>query len=212
MSLIGKTLNNVKTKHDFNANRLKTKELSIICNCCLGGMLYRDLGLRFLSPTIKLNIPFDDFLKFVSHLPYYKDMPIKPCEPLIREFEQLGGGSMVEFPCGSCDDIRILFQHYGSFDEAKEKWETRAKRIDLNNTVIVFLTWGNVSEELIRQFLSLPYKKVMFVDDPKKTDGKTVFHLTVPEDKHWFDIDEKRSKYNTRHYYDQFNWIKFFNK
>ena len=32
----------------------KTKDISIIANNCIGGCLYHDLGLKFLSPTIDL--------------------------------------------------------------------------------------------------------------------------------------------------------------
>lgn len=44
---------------------LKNKEVSFLCPNCIGGILFHDLGLRFLSPTVNLMMTQTDFVKFV---------------------------------------------------------------------------------------------------------------------------------------------------
>ena len=207
---VQKKIHNKKFLHDFDKNRLKNPDITLLTNCCVGGMLYHDFGLSFLSPTINLNIPFDDFLKYCNNLPDYKDIKITECPPLVEEFQRLGG-SDVTFPCGKCSDISIFFQHYKTFDEAKKKWEERSERINIDNIAVVFLSWGRVTQKQLEEFKKIPYKKVMFTECPDLADNKNVYLLKPPEGMHWFDMDPKRSKYCVRHYYDEFDWVKFLN-
>lgn len=46
-------------------------KVSLITSNCIGGEIYNDLQLKFLSPTINLWISEPDFLKFVFDLKGY---------------------------------------------------------------------------------------------------------------------------------------------
>ncbi len=52
-------------------NRLKKRDISILCNNCTGGFILHDLGLRFDSPTINMFFHGMDFFDFVEHFEYY---------------------------------------------------------------------------------------------------------------------------------------------
>ena len=52
---------------------LKQKDVTILSNFCIGGAIYNDLGLQFLSPTINLFFGHHGFIDFVNNLKEYKN-------------------------------------------------------------------------------------------------------------------------------------------
>ena len=106
--------------------RLKNNNFSIICNNCIGGVIYHELGMQFLSPTINLWMPDKDFYKFVNNIHYYIGVKLK--------FIKIDGETT---PVAKLDDITIHFNHYHSEREAEEKWISRCKRINWDNLFII---------------------------------------------------------------------------
>ena len=51
--------------------RNKNMDFTIIAQNCIGGVIYSDLGLQFLSPTINMFIEDENFVKLVENLEYY---------------------------------------------------------------------------------------------------------------------------------------------
>ena len=90
--------------------RKKNRNLNptIVCNNCVAGVIYHNLGLRFNSPTINLFIKGADYLEFVKHFRYYSNCDlIDVCDPSLP------------YPVGKLiakdeehRDIVIYFQHY----------------------------------------------------------------------------------------------------
>ena len=105
----------------YSRYKLKNKGISIISCNCIGGVMYHDLGLPFLSPTINLYFDPKDFLRYVKNLRYYNSL----------ELENVT--LMNDYPQGRLDDVLIHFLHYKTFDEAKICWEKRKKRICYDN-------------------------------------------------------------------------------
>lgn len=60
-------------KHLNNKNQmlLRNHDFTIISSNCVGGIIYHELGERFLSPTINLWFEPNDFLKFASNFDFY---------------------------------------------------------------------------------------------------------------------------------------------
>lgn len=46
-------------------SKLRNRNISFLTPNCLGGILYHDLGLEFMSPTINLMMTQKDFVKFI---------------------------------------------------------------------------------------------------------------------------------------------------
>lgn len=111
-------------------------------------------GEPYLSPTVGMFFRPHDFMAFVSDLPRYL-----AAEPTFdaAETDRLG------FPVGDLIGIKLLFLHYRSFDEAREKWMKRAGLVDLTRTVLVFCDRGGASEEELRRFDSLVRPKILLV-------------------------------------------------
>ena len=116
-------------KMDFNQKQekyktkqkksLKNKTMSVIASNCNGALILHDLGVRFNSPFVNLWIKPKDYIKLL------KDFDRYMAADLSEVFED-----GISYPIGKLDDISIYFQHYESFEQAKEKWDERKKRID----------------------------------------------------------------------------------
>ena len=107
------------------------KDITILSNNCIAGYIYHELNMRFNSPTINLYIDKDVFMFWVKHLKEYIDADL-------IEIKEEG----INYPIGilrkeNLKDIRINFLHYKSFEEAKDKWIERYKRINYDNIYLI---------------------------------------------------------------------------
>ena len=147
-------------RNRFDRMRLKNRDISIISNHCMGGIIYHDLGLRFLSPTINLKILPDEFIVFVENLPEYLKLPLIPAEdPALRY--------PVGKLAGSAGEVTVYFVHYKTFEQANASWESRKSRVNFDNLHIMMTIRDGCREETIERFSRLPYEcKVLFADEP----------------------------------------------
>ncbi len=134
---------------------LKKNTPSIFSNNCWGGVTYSDLDLEFKSPMINMFVREQDYLKLLGNPKQYMSYSLELKECLYTEVYNR------YYPVCKCGDIELHFNHYASFEEAKECWERRKKRIDWNNLFVMMYT-ENV--EVAEAFNKLPYpRKVCFV-------------------------------------------------
>jgi uncharacterized protein (DUF1919 family) len=87
------------TKYTIFLERIRFRKIknignfSIICNNCIGGFLYQKYGIKYYSPTIGLQFPQEDFVKFCKDLEYYLHEQLKESNNKMHEgFTKLGGG------------------------------------------------------------------------------------------------------------------------
>ena len=153
-----------KLTANIRKKQLKNTEFTIISNNCWGGMIYESYNLPKGSPTVGTFFMASDYVKFVSDLRGYLSAELKFINPLasihsevLKNYARYG-----EFPIGKLKDIEIMFLHYHSEAEAKEKWERRCKRINWNRILIKMNDQNECTEDDIRKFLDLPYKHKLF--------------------------------------------------
>lgn len=144
---------------------VRTKNVTIISQNCIGGVFYHDLGMKFLSPTINLFINEPDFVRFVQNLKDYIESDL-----------EMSWGE--EYPIGILGgDVRIDFMHYQSCEEAKEKWEKRAKRINWDKIVVFSTDRNGFTEEVFGEWKKIRYPKVLFTSNKMFVEEKnTVFY------------------------------------
>jgi len=143
--------------------RIKTSRISIFSRHCWGGLCYHYLALEFLSPTINMFFEDRDFNKFMSGLDFYLSLPVEFVE--MRYENNLKR----EYPVGRIGDIRLFFNHYTSFEEAKDCWERRKKRINKENILVVS---SSMSKEVAIEFDRLPFEnKLIFVPKSNGLDN-----------------------------------------
>ncbi|MCU3986595.1 DUF1919 domain-containing protein [Enterobacter mori] len=103
------------------------KEMTIISSNCVGTRIYQSAKKEYKSPTINLWFNPKDFIKFTEHLQFYLNQDL-------TEYSD----PKKDYPCGKLADLTIFFQHYSNFEEAKNKWEKRKKRILFDNILTIF--------------------------------------------------------------------------
>lgn len=133
--------------------KLTAERFSLICQNCIGGVFYHEMGMQFLTPTVNLFIREPDFVRFVSRLDDYLG------EELIMSWEE-------EYPVGRLGDIRIDFMHYDTCSQAKKDWERRKSRIIKDRIVVVATDRNGFDEACFAQWKRLPYKKILFTANP----------------------------------------------
>lgn len=140
-----------KNNHNYNP--------TIISQNCIGGVLYKMLGLQFTSPTINMFIEDENFVKLVENLEHYINVDAKP--KVERYIDPID--SDIIYPIIQVDDIELCCLHYSSCAEAVNKWNARRKRVDLNNVYVIANTWNLHNRiDLIERLLNTAYKTIIF--------------------------------------------------
>lgn len=172
--IINGIINRLKKAYVYITAPIRRKKLnnidfSIISNNCWGGDVYRYFGLPYSSPTVGLYFWADEYLKFVANLKHYFSCSLEFIDVKDSEhYEVLQSRGEESKIVGKLDDIEIVFLHYHSREEAKEKWERRKNRINYNNLIIKFSEMNGCTVDDLEEFdnLELPNsKKIMFVSE-----------------------------------------------
>ena len=174
---------------------------TIISQNCIGGVLYHELGLQFLSPTVNLFMVNEDFIKFCENLQYYISLDITPYEGEIKR----------NYPLGMCGDIVWYFVHYNSFEEAKKKWNDRKERVNMNNIYIIATDRDGFNSELLERFKKLPYEnKKLFSHLPIINEEDSVY---IKGYENCGEIEPLTNKVEGGYYLiDQFDWVNWLNR
>ncbi len=188
-------------RHKFYRMKVINKNVSIISQNCLGGVISHDLGLRFLSPTVNLYMTSSDFMLFVENLRLFKDADMR--------FIQ----SDRNYPVAECflgeKKITIYFVHYHSCEEAQKKWRERYTRINYENVRVVMTDRDGLTEDILDRFEKLPYKKILF--SAKILDMKdTIFVKEFSGKEQVGDLISFSTLFGKR-VYEKFNIVKWIN-
>lgn len=79
--------------------------------------------------------------------------------------------------------VEIHFLHYHSEEEAATKWNRRAKRVNLNNLLIIGMEQNLCTERDIYAFDQLPFKRKIFFSSKQLSDSKSNIYMPEFEDK-----------------------------
>lgn len=144
-------------------------EASIISNNCFGGRITQDLKYKYNSPTAGLFICYPDYINFLRYLHLAIITPIKFKKRGYSKYPEIDRylkSLKWEVPVGYLEledtEIEIIFLHYHSEKEAKEKWERRCRRVNLDKLIIFGTDNDLCSRQNVIDFLSLNYKHKFF--------------------------------------------------
>ena len=150
---------------------------TIISNNCWAGNVYRWYNLPYLTPTVGLYFFPKDYNLLLSNLTYYCSLSpefIPISESKYKEILINKGQRNV--PIGRIDDVEIIFLHYSSFNEAKEKWQRRASRINWDNLILKNSEMNGCTLDDILDFDKLAYdKKFIFTTRDYGIDSQVIF-------------------------------------
>lgn len=182
--------------------RLKNKTMTVFSSNCNGAYMLHDLGCPFNSPTVNLFFLPSDFLKFVHE-------PEKYLSAELTEINLEG----ISYPVGQLEDIILFFMHYDSFFDAKEAWERRTKRVDMNNVYIVMTDKDGCTYEHIKRFEELPYKNKVIFTHKKYNEFPSAYYISGFEGNGEVGIlSDWKPQFLRRRWLDDFDFVKFFNR
>jgi uncharacterized protein (DUF1919 family) len=177
--------------------------VSLIASNCIGGTLYHDHGMEFLSPTINMYFEAADFIRFCLRISHYLSYP---------GFVSLPDSS---YPKILIDDVTIHGLHYASDFEFWQCWSRRKKRVVLSNIVIILSDRDGMTDSLFSDFISLPYRKIYFSHKPIEipSEVKTTTEIVyIPEFRHEKEVGVL-TRFNARgqrlyeKYFDFSRWL-----
>ena len=155
-------------RRSFTKLFLRNKDFTIISNNCWAGRAYQYLDMPYLSPTVGLYFFAPDYIKFVSDLRRYLDIPLRFIDPSeSKYYEILKERNQTDKPVGRLDDVEIVFLHYKSQEEALEKWNRRKARVNFDNIFIKMSRMNCCTEDHIKEFDSLDFKNKFFINNRK---------------------------------------------
>ena len=153
----------------YNRKVIKSRDFTVISNNCWAGKLYQYLDMPYLTPTVGLYFFAKDYLKFIKDLHYYMSLELEFINAKdSRYFDILKQRNHQNVPIAKLGDIEIVFLHYKTNEEAKEKWNRRKKRINYENILIKFSNMNLCSEEDIEEFANLPFENKFVLNIRKK--------------------------------------------
>lgn len=136
--------------------------VTFISQNCIGGVLYHDLGLQFLSPTVNMFIPEPGFVKMVLNLRHYMEQ-----EPVMRWGET--------YPIGMLGDVEIHFMHYETCQEAQEAWNRRKTRINWEKIFVIGTDRDGFDSAAYGQWKQVPYPKILFTAHPEFSEDAVYY-------------------------------------
>ena len=189
--------------------KLNNNNFTIISNNCTAGFIYHDLGLQFTTPTINLFIRTEQYITFVSNLKYYLSCPLIEDDKNERSYPV----GILKSKNKKYENIYVYFNHYNTFEEAKEKWNSRKKRINFENIFFILDFYDSAydikSIDTFNDTIKCNDKIVLTHNPNIKKDNCFCFKYKedeVPNGK-LYHINNKTGKRNL----DEWNYISFIN-
>lgn len=182
--------------------QLRNQNITFLTPNCIGGILFHDLGLRFMSPTVNLMMTQTDFVKFVLNMDNY----------LMKDLLFFKHPEYV-FPCASLGDITIYFTHYISEKEASEKWNERAKRINKDNLFVFCEERDGITEAEIRSLAKSKVKGIVVFTANQYDD--IPYTLYIPKYHEAGEVGNILARNyidDSREYEMYFDFVKWFNE
>lgn len=155
----------LRRRYSTALKELLPQNPSIISNNCLGGFIYQDLNLPYLSPTAGLYFFFPDYIEFLKDI----DNNIRRDITFVETSKYSLGNERIskakhKYPIGLLGgEFEIHFLHYKNLQEAELKWKRRAERFNINNLVVLGTELDGCKIGDIKEFEALPFEKKVFL-------------------------------------------------
>ena len=174
------------------------KQVTLICNTCLGGVILSDLHMRFNSPFVNIWMYPADFVRMLKDLPRYMQ------ESLVFIEDRR------DYPVALLGDIRVFFRHYHSPEEAERAWERRKKRMSMGNLFILFSERNGCTYENLKEFDELPYGNKVVITAKEYPGIRSAVCIEGFDNEKASGIGTRYRKGGCRRYIDDFDYVEWF--
>ncbi len=183
-------------------SRLQNHGMTVISANCVGAFILHDLNEPFNSPFVNLYLSPNDFVRYLQNIEFYQRQSLT--------FIQ----SEKPYPVAKLADLKVHFMHYRNSQEAQQKWLARSARMNLDNLFIMMTDKDDaqgIAYEDLAAFDQLPFKnKVVFTRKPYP-EFKSAFYIKGFEKQNQVGDLFTFSGWNGVKYYDQFDYVAWFN-
>ena len=182
--------------------KIKNKTITIISDNCLAGFFCNDMGIDFYTPFLNGSFTPSDYIKLLKNWDYYMAKPLE----FIKDSNQT-------CPIAQIGDIRYRFTHYKTEKQARAIWSIGKKRMNLDNMFFILTEKQFCTEEVMREFDSLPYKNKVILTHKPYPEIKCAYYIRGFEEyDHCLVVsDYVKGQIFVRCYYDDFDYVKWFN-
>lgn len=189
----------------FYRKTLRKRDITLITNNCIGGIIYHDMHLQFRSPTINLYFDNEEFIRFCTYLDEYLSLEVEECTSIEKTFP-------VGVLHGLHGDVHIYFMHYDSFKQAVAKWNERKLRINYNN-IYVIMEAQRCSSSALAKFNDIPFTRKVVLTDGKQEIPYSfaIGNGTFYESNYWPGKLLEYPKYGLCRRIEQFDYVTFIN-
>ncbi len=195
-------------ENNVNRRRLSNQDFSVISSNCVGAVILHELNQRFNSPTVNMYFEPDDYIKFLKNIDHYL-----ACDLVNLPYES----SLMGYPVGGCDDIKLHLVHYKSVDEANKKWKERSKRVNKDNLFIIMVDRDGCTDLIRQEFDKLPYKNKAFLSYTNHDDISCNVVIpnsreSTPDGDQTTDLCRFQPGFTGLRLFDEWDYVSFFNK
>ena len=199
----------------YHRSRLKNKDFSVISNDCSATYIYTDLGMKKLSPTCGLTVEYDLFTTFCRHLREYLSLPVDtPTEEELKKYPGCTAPIGILHGKNGLPDIGLIFTHYPSLEDAREKWYRRRERVNYDNLYFIMCCGRDKDESIQDDFESLPYEnKIMLtqLEDPDRWKDTLRLRCYDSGIDPWLDMPDIGRRVFTFRWFDEFDYVSWLN-
>ena len=194
--------------------KLKESNITILANSCLGGRIYKELGLPVLTPTVNTACLYiNEFVDFVENIHIYKNLMLEKIE---QTAEPISGyyNNEIFMPSAHIDNkITWLFPHTDNIDETIIKWNRKMELVNLDNLAVVAILYSdrdafifdsiNIKKKIGFYYKDLGLSSVVYLPEWEDTKVRLNYGYRFSNFVHRYVTNVKgRSK---------IDWIKFLN-
>ncbi|MDQ1141125.1 DUF1919 domain-containing protein [Pedobacter agri] len=161
--------------------RILNKDFTLLSNHCWGGGIYEELGLPYTTPLVGLYFYGPCYLKFLQNLKYNLSCDLRFVTVSKYDIANDSRESGSKYPIGVIGEIEIHFLHYHSELEAREKWNRRRARVNLNNLFVEMSENEYVDVEIMKAFQKLPFENKVILSSKNFKDIENLIYLPLTE-------------------------------
>jgi uncharacterized protein (DUF1919 family) len=192
----------LKLRNHVRKKMLSNRDFTIVASNCVGGTIYKDLGLEYKTPFVGLFINADQFVSMCEDFQ----------EIMKLELEEVIDAN-ISYPLGKIGSVVIHFMHYATFEDAKISWNKRKKRMNYANMYFVLSERDKCTFGDLIKFDKLSFTNKIALTKNNYIEIKNSHHIKGYEKESELGqlLDFKNSLSGKRKMYD-FNFIKWLNR
>ena len=99
-----------------------------------------------------------------------------------------------KYPIGKLDDIFVYFMHYNTCKEARDSWNRRKKRVNLNKILILCTDRDGFNMSTYLEWKKIKYPKILFTNN-KKYSKDSIYYSEYKNNSCISDIISNRKFY-----------------